>query len=187
MPITHAFVNPKADGGDATVARPSDWNAAHTGVLALANGGTNAVLVDPNADRILFWDDSAGAFTFLTLGTALTITGTTINAAVLESGTWSDVVGSRALATTYRNTSGKKRRVTAYLTGGDTARAGIECKVGPADPPTIIMAVQSNQIAAGAGLKHVVGAYFEVPNNHYYRVAAVVGTETLTGWAELDE
>jgi len=28
--ITHTFVNPKADGGDATITRPSDWNAEHT-------------------------------------------------------------------------------------------------------------------------------------------------------------
>jgi hypothetical protein len=48
--------------------------------IALAKGGTGAALVDPNADRILFWDDSAGAFTFLTPGTGLTITGTTIDA-----------------------------------------------------------------------------------------------------------
>jgi hypothetical protein len=27
--VRHAFVNPKSDGGDATIARPSDWNAAH--------------------------------------------------------------------------------------------------------------------------------------------------------------
>lgn len=37
-------------------------------------------LVDPNADRLLFWDDSAGTFAHLTLGTNLSITGTTINA-----------------------------------------------------------------------------------------------------------
>lgn len=29
MGITHAFVNPKSDGGDATITRPSDWNAPH--------------------------------------------------------------------------------------------------------------------------------------------------------------
>jgi hypothetical protein len=40
-----------------------------------------AGLVDPNADRLLFWDDSAGSWTHLTLGTNLSITGTTINAA----------------------------------------------------------------------------------------------------------
>ena len=35
-------------------------------------------LSDPNADRVLFWDDSAGALKWLTLGTGLTITDTTI-------------------------------------------------------------------------------------------------------------
>lgn len=52
-----------------------------TGQLPLANGGTGANLTDPNADRIAFWDDSAGAVTWLTAGTGLTITGTTIDAA----------------------------------------------------------------------------------------------------------
>lgn len=30
MPITHPFVSPKADGADATLVRPSNWNAQHT-------------------------------------------------------------------------------------------------------------------------------------------------------------
>lgn len=49
--------------------------------VALADGGTGASLTDPNADRIMFWDDSAGAVTWLTLGTNLTITDTTLDAA----------------------------------------------------------------------------------------------------------
>jgi hypothetical protein len=48
--------------------------------VALADGGTGASLVDPNADRILFWDDSAGAVTWLQAGTGLTISGTTLSA-----------------------------------------------------------------------------------------------------------
>lgn len=35
---------------------------------------------DPNADRIVFWDDSAGSHAYLTAGTGLTITGTTMTA-----------------------------------------------------------------------------------------------------------
>lgn len=50
--------------------------------VALADGGTGTSLVDPNADRIMFWDDSAGATAYLTPGTGLTITGTTIDASV---------------------------------------------------------------------------------------------------------
>lgn len=51
-----------------------------TGQVPLANGGTAANLSDPGADRILFWDDSAGAVTWLTAGTGLTITTTTLTA-----------------------------------------------------------------------------------------------------------
>lgn len=36
-------------------------------------------LADPNADRLLFWDDSAGSAAFLTAGTGLSISGTTIS------------------------------------------------------------------------------------------------------------
>lgn len=51
-----------------------------TGTLSLAGGGTGSSLNDPGADRLLFWDDSAGVVDWLTLGTNLSITGTTLNA-----------------------------------------------------------------------------------------------------------
>lgn len=57
-----------------------------SGSLALARGGTAASLSDPNADRILFWDDSAGAVTWLTAGTGLTISDTTITASGVSDG-----------------------------------------------------------------------------------------------------
>lgn len=31
MPIKHAYTSAKSDGADATLVRPSDWNADHTG------------------------------------------------------------------------------------------------------------------------------------------------------------
>jgi hypothetical protein len=61
-------------------------SSAVSGQLPLANGGTGANLTDPNADRIMFWDDSAGFVDWLTPGTGLSITGTTLNASV--SATW---------------------------------------------------------------------------------------------------
>jgi hypothetical protein len=48
--------------------------------------GTSA-LDDPNADRIVFWDDSAGAFAYLTPGAGLNISGTTLSVTVGEAGT----------------------------------------------------------------------------------------------------
>lgn len=75
--------------GTAALSASGDFAAAShahsaaditSGTLALARGGTGASLTDPNADRILFWDDSAGAVTWLTAGSGLTITDTTITA-----------------------------------------------------------------------------------------------------------
>ena len=47
--------------------------------LALSHLGIES-LADPNADRIMFWDDSAGATAWLTAGSGLSISGTTITA-----------------------------------------------------------------------------------------------------------
>ena len=59
-----------------TIATGS-WNAT---IIPLNKGGTGVALTDPNADRLMFWDDSGGAIDWLTLGTNLSITGTTLNA-----------------------------------------------------------------------------------------------------------
>jgi hypothetical protein len=42
--VTHPFVSAVADGGDATVVRPSNWNATHSlsGTVDIANGGTGS-------------------------------------------------------------------------------------------------------------------------------------------------
>jgi hypothetical protein len=61
---------------------PAAGNHAHAGTYQPLDTDLTAIaaLADPNADRILFWDDSLGAYTYLTPGTNLSITGTTINA-----------------------------------------------------------------------------------------------------------
>ena len=40
--------------------------------------GATGTLADPNADGIVFWDDSAGGFAYLTPGSGLVISGTTL-------------------------------------------------------------------------------------------------------------
>lgn len=64
---------------DPTLAPGVAYQPGGTDV-ALADGGTGTSLADPNADRIMFWDDSAGHTDWLTPGTNLSISGTTLNA-----------------------------------------------------------------------------------------------------------
>ena len=52
-----------------------------SGVLPLANGGTGETLVDPGADRMMFWDDSDSAVEWLEPGDNLSITGNKLNVA----------------------------------------------------------------------------------------------------------
>jgi len=81
---------------DAFFLTPSEGNAAYqpldadlTAIAALttaAAGRSLLTLADPGADRIYFWDDSADTAAHLTLGTGLSITGTTLNASASGSG-----------------------------------------------------------------------------------------------------
>jgi hypothetical protein len=75
-----ALTNKTIDGSNNTITNVS-LTTGVTGTLPLTNGGTGASLADPNADRILFWDDSAAQTTWLTVGANLSITGTTLDAA----------------------------------------------------------------------------------------------------------
>lgn len=50
-----------------------DWNDLITSVA-----GKITAFADPNADRIVFWDDSAGAFAALTASTGLVLSGTNL-------------------------------------------------------------------------------------------------------------
>lgn len=68
-----------ASAGEEFAARPE---ALEFFVSKLGQGGryfVAATFSDPNADRLTFWDDSAGAISLLSLDTGLSITGTTLS------------------------------------------------------------------------------------------------------------
>lgn len=93
----------RSSGGNVAVEGNVVYRAGGTDV-ALADGGTGASLTDPNADRIMFWDDSAGSVAWLTAGDGLSISGTTMSAlgpmtvqTFSSSGTWTKPSGCRAV------------------------------------------------------------------------------------------
>lgn len=62
--------------GDQSLATTSSPTFAG---LTLGNVAFSGIVTDPNADRLVFWDDSAGALTFMDLGTGLAFDGTTLD------------------------------------------------------------------------------------------------------------
>jgi hypothetical protein len=114
-----------ASGDFAAASHNHAASAITSGEVALARGGTGASLVDPNADRLMFWDDSAGAMAFLTAGSGLTITDTTITAAAGSGdvvGPASSVDGETAL---FDLTTGKLLK-RSTLTGIRKATSGVD-------------------------------------------------------------
>lgn len=118
-----------ASGGNLSIEGNALYRAGGTDV-ALADGGTGASLADPNADRILFWDDSAGTTDWLTIGSGLSITGTTITAtggggatpdvqSFTASGTWTKPSGPQTCLLEAGGAGGSGgRSTTGQSTGG---------------------------------------------------------------------
>jgi hypothetical protein len=61
MSVKHKFVSLKADGGDATIVRPSNWNDEHqlTGSTAVG-GGTDQVFFENNQTVTTDYSITAG-------------------------------------------------------------------------------------------------------------------------------
>jgi len=57
MSVTHAFVSPKSDGSDESLAQPSDWNANHTigdldkgQIVVVFDAGNSVISGNPEVD-----------------------------------------------------------------------------------------------------------------------------------------
>lgn len=96
--------------------------------VSLADGGTGASLTDPNADRLMFWDDSAGAVDWLTAGNGLTITTTTI-AADTASDTVDGVVELATSAETTTGTDATRAVTPDGLAGSDFGKRVVQIQV----------------------------------------------------------
>lgn len=97
------------------------WNA---GVIPLLYGGTGAALTAPGADRIFFYDQSAGSTAFLTIGTGLTITGTTL-AAGLVSTPGAEYFAGDNTTTIFTLSQPSNLAITMVTVGGYTVREGV--------------------------------------------------------------
>jgi hypothetical protein len=106
-------------------------------------------LTDPNADRIPFWDDSAGAIAWLTAGSGLSITGTTLSATggglsdgdygdVSVSGTGTVLTIDNGAVTPAKMSNGAAFSVLGRATSPAGVRADIVADNGSMDPSILV-------------------------------------------------
>lgn len=87
-----------------------------TGALGIANGGLGAAFTDPNADRLMFWDDSSGFITGIATLAGAAISGTTLT---INDVTCTDCLGPTEITDSYLLNNGDVG-TGAYDFGGAT-------------------------------------------------------------------
>jgi len=136
-----------------------------SGVIALSHLGIQT-LTDPNADRILFWDDSASSTAFLTVSTGLTLSGTTL--------TNSGVTGI----------TGTSNQVTASASTGSVTLS-LPQNIHTAASPTFAGATLNSITKAGSDGVGDIGQ----SNNKFSTIYATTfsGTASTAKYADLAE
>lgn len=145
MAVTHPFVSGKSDGADATLVRPSNWNAGHT--------------VDPaTITRAMAAADAKGwSFLGSASGAAVTV------GPVVWTGTWRQlevwyiIEGYNGGTPVGRLLLGAASISTTAATNGSRLREGVGTEnVTPVSVPGIPLAVTLSNIARG-GIARIDG------------------------------
>ena len=126
-----------ASSGGGSVA----WGAI-TGTLSsqtdlnTALAGKIASFTDPNADRIVFWDDSAGAYVALAHSAPLTISGTSLTIATATE----SAVGVQEFATAAESVAGSSNALSVHPAGLLATRGlyvGVNAQTGTTYAPVL--------------------------------------------------
>lgn len=140
---------------------------------------------DPNADRVIFWDDSAGATAYLTVGSGLSITGTTISATGSGTGTtWNEVTGtSQSAAVNSGYICNNASLVTVTLP--DTAAVGDILEIAGKGAGLWTIAQNASEVIHFGNLDTTTGITGGITATHRRDCIKLVCTVADTEWTVL--
>lgn len=136
--------------------------------VALSDGGTGVSLSDPNADRMMFWDDSAGQVTWLAPGSDLTINGTTLSGV---SGTYTPTFTNVANVASFGTVSD-----ATYSRNGNTVTVSGRVGIDPTSASVNTQFRMSLPIASNFNLFTDVGGTFAAKDSVSISGAIVADT-----------
>ena len=102
--------------------------------------------------------------------------------------TWTDVTSCRAKSTEYQNTTGAPIMVSVSFTTNFTRRGQIQVSSSSGSGfITIADADGGDYYSASADTPHYANITVIIPNNIYYKLVHIGGTDTMTvqSWVEL--
>jgi len=188
MAITHSMVNGKADGADATIVRPSDWNANHTitpdTIANILSDHDKAAHDALNIDADTLDGNDSAAF-------ALAAQGVTNGNTHDHSGGDGNQINHTTLSNIGANTHAQvDTHIAATAAHGVVSVAGITIGNYVGDD------TENRAIAHGLGavpkwvkIVKVDGSWaFDLPKSdklHYYNDGSA-GTDTVTAWDAVD-
>lgn len=152
-------------------------------IILQSSGGGQITLQEPATASNFTQSLPAVSGTVVTTGDSGTITQGMLATAASSIGvgqTWQNLTASRALSTTYTNTTGKPIQVHAwvFVSGAPAGNVDLQLIIGG-----VLVMYPSNYFDAAAGNRSAVVTGI-VPNGTTYSVVAPTGAGTLT-WAEL--
>ncbi len=113
-----------------------DTNTGNIGTNTTAIAGKITAFADPNADRIVFWDDSAGAFVALSVTAPLTITGTALDVGTATA-TAEGIVELATPAEVVTGTDTTRATTVAGITGIRGLYVGVNAQTGTTYAPVL--------------------------------------------------
>lgn len=156
--------------------------------LTLALGGTETSLVDPDADRILFWDDGAGSMAWLSASTGLTLTGTALTVSTTLAGMTltSPVLNGTLSGTAFLDDDAMAADSAIAAASQQSIKAYVDAQIGAISGFAKIATGSftgdgsTSKAITGVGFLPTVVAVFAVANpssgNHWIKTAAMAST-----------